>query len=207
MTSVLDARVLVLNKNYEPVNIISLKKALNKLINAKAEVVSIEDTAYVGYNFSSWIELSFLKKECGLIDGDVIGDGQASIIVPTIIRSLYYDKTHRQSIRLSRKNIFIRDKNICQFCGKKFSTDKLTLDHVIPRAQGGVNSWENLVCCCYKCNAKKGCKTPEEAKMKLLSKPIKPTLFASFCVPKNVKYKDWDKFVSDIYWETELDEN
>jgi 5-methylcytosine-specific restriction endonuclease McrA len=209
MTEVLDSRVLVLNKNYEPINIITVRKALKKLINFKAEVVSVEDEAFVGYNLDSWAEISYLKRECDDMDecDEMIGSDGFSIIAPTIIRALSYDKTYRQPIRLSRKNIFLRDGNICQFCGKKFPTEKLTLDHVIPRAQGGINAWDNLVCSCYKCNNKKGCQTPEQAKMKLLKKPVKPSAFATFEVPKDVKkYKNWDSFISDVYWATELKE-
>lgn len=209
MTEVLDSRVLVLNKNYVPVNVITVRKALKKLINLKAEIVSVENEAFVGYSLDSWAEFSSLKREYDDMDDcdEMIGSEGFSIIAPTIIRALSYDKTFRQSIKLSRKNIFIRDGNICQFCGKKLPTEKLTLDHVLPRAQGGVNSWENLVCSCYKCNSRKGCQTPEQAKMKLLRKPVKPTTFTTFEVPKDSKkYKNWDSFISHMYWSTELKE-
>lgn len=208
MSDVLDSRCLVLNKNYEPINIITVRKALNKLLNDKAEIVSVENKSFVGYNLDSWIEFSFLKRECGMDEDDeLIGGENLAFIAPTIIRTLTYDKTYRQPLRLSRKNIFLRDGNICQFCGKRLPTEKLTLDHVLPRGQGGINSWENLVCSCYKCNNKKGCQTPEQAGMKLLRKPTKPNSFTVFEVPKDTKhYKNWDAFISDVYWRTELKE-
>lgn len=204
----LDSRVLVLNKNYQPINIISVKRALNKVINGRAEIINIEDESYVGYDITSWSELSFLKKECGIDETDeIIGNEAFSLIAPTVIRSLYYDKSYHPPIRLSRKNIFLRDGNICQFCGKKFPVEQLTIDHVLPRAQGGINAWTNLVCSCYRCNNKKGCRTPEEAGMKLLHKPVKPEQFSVFEIPKGTKkYKNWDAFISDIYWATELKE-
>ena len=208
MTETLDARVLFLNSNYEPINIITLKKAIKKLINAKAEVISVESGAYVSYDINSWLELTMLKKECGLdADENLFGSDSFSIVIPTVIRSLTYDKAYRQSIRMTRRNIFVRDKNICQFCGKKFPTDKLTLDHVLPRAQGGISTWENLVCACRKCNQKKGCMTLKESGMKLLSIPVKPSIFTTFELPKGTpKYKNWDSFVSDIYWSATLEE-
>jgi len=208
MEAALDSRVLVLNRNYEPINITTVRKALKKLINGRAEIVTVENNAYVGYNLTSWTELSFLKKEYGM-DGDeeVVGSDRFAIIAPTIIRALVYDKTHRQPIRMSRKNILLRDSFTCQFCGKKFPTEKLTLDHVFPQARGGTGTWENLVCSCFKCNNKKGCRTPEEAGMKLLRKPERPSQFVTFEIPRDSKkYKDWDAFVSDLYWETELKE-
>lgn len=208
MNDVLESRVLVLNRNYSPVNITTVRKALKKLITGRAEIVTVENEAYVGYNLTSWTELSFLKKEYGM-DGDeeLVGSDRFAFIAPTIIRALVYDKTHRQPIRMSRKNILLRDNFTCQFCGKKFPTEKLTLDHVFPQARGGAGTWENLVCSCFKCNNKKGCRTPEEAGMKLLRKPEKPSQFVAFEVPQDSKrYKNWDAFVSDLYWSTELQE-
>ncbi len=207
MTTVLNSQVLVLNKNYVPINIVTVREAIKKLVKGRAEVVSIEDTAYTGYNFDSWIEMSFLKSQFGLESNEeIIGNEEFSIVAPTIIRVLNYDKSYQQQVRFSRRNVFIRDKNICQFCGKKFPLDELTWDHVIPRARGGSTSWENIVCSCYKCNNKKGCRTPEEAGMKLLHKPIKPNVFITFEVPIEgiKKYKSWDKFVSSLYWNVEL---
>ena len=207
MTAVLSSQVLVLNKNYVPINIVSVREAIKKLVKGRAEVISIEDTAYVGYSFDSWIEMSFLKSQFGLESNEeIIGNEEFALIAPTIIRVLSYDKTYQQQVRFSRRNVFIRDKNTCQFCGKKFPVNELTWDHVIPRARGGATSWENIVCSCYKCNSKKGCRTPEEASMKLLHKPIKPNVFISFSVPKEgvKKYKNWDKFISELYWNSEL---
>jgi len=72
----------------------------------------------------------------------------------------------------TRRNIFLRDDYTCQYCGVK-NPDKLTLDHVLPKWQGGKDSWENLVCACFKCNSKKGGRTPSEASMPLLNQPRK----------------------------------
>src|SRR5690606_18411404 len=96
------------------------------------------------------------------------------IAVPKVIRLLGYDRLPRQEVKLNRRNIFARDRNQCQYCGKHFSTSELTLDHVKPRTQGGQSAWENLVCCCVACNARKGGRTPEQAHMTLIRKPVKP---------------------------------
>jgi hypothetical protein len=118
-------------------------------------------------------------------------------------------------INLSRKNIFLRDNNICQYCGKHKTLADLNIDHVIPRFQGGTYSWTNLVCSCIECNSKKGNKTNKEAKMVLLKNPTKPSLmilFKSFLSKiDDDQFKDWkhffpDDLISEIYWNTELKE-
>src|SRR5262249_56361178 len=91
--------------------------------------------------------------------------------VPSVIRLLAYRHIPQQSRALSRKNILLRDRNTCQFCGRVFPGSELTLDHVVPRSRGGRSSWENLVACCYSCNNSKGDRTPEEAAMKKARRP------------------------------------
>ena len=96
------------------------------------------------------------------------------LAVPRIIRLLFYDRLPRQAVKFNRRNIFARDRNRCQYCGKRFPTSELSLDHVVPRSRGGEATWENIVCCCVKCNVRKGGRTPEEAGMKLITEPVKP---------------------------------
>src|SRR5437588_5570179 len=91
--------------------------------------------------------------------------------VPSVIRLLAYRHIPQQSRALSRKNILLRDRNTCQFCGRVFPSSVLTLDHVLPRSRGGRSSWENLVACCYLCNHTTVDRTPEEAGLKLARKP------------------------------------
>lgn len=91
---------------------------------------------------------------------------------PSVIKLLAYINIPYKKIDLSRKNILKRDNNRCQYCGKK--APDITLDHIIPRSRGGQDSWDNLVAACVRCNNRKGNRTPEEANMKLLSKPRRP---------------------------------
>ena len=79
------------------------------------------------------------------------------------LRLLHYDRVPKQRVRLNRRNIFARDGNHCQYCGKRFATSELSLDHVVPTCRGGDTSWENLVCACVRCNVRKGGRTPQEA--------------------------------------------
>jgi len=210
MGDILTSRVLVLNSNFVPINIISLKKALIKLVKNVAEIVTIENERYSSWNFTSWAEISELRRdfeELGKYD-EIIGLGGFTFIIPRIIRVLTYDRFFKHPIKLNRKNIFARDKCICQYCHKKFSPQNLSIDHIIPRSQGGQSIWENLVCSCYKCNSKKRDRTPTQAGMKLLKQPHRP---ASPPIIKltigDRKYKDWQSFISEIYWETSIEES
>ena len=94
--------------------------------------------------------------------------------IPRVIRLNIYSKTPKMTLRLTRRNLFARDKHQCQYCGKSFSPIDLSVDHVIPRSRGGKTSWENVVCCCLRCNSKKGDRTPSEAGMDLIAEPKRP---------------------------------
>jgi 5-methylcytosine-specific restriction endonuclease McrA len=102
-------------------------------------------------------------------------------------------------VKLNRKNIYARDLNTCQYCGKKLPADKLNLDHVVPRSMGGKNSWTNLVCTCHECNTMKGNRRPHEAGMKLLRKPEKPVFHSLFFhyIPPD-KYDSWKHFLPQM---------
>ena len=206
--NLLESKVLKLNKNYYPIEVTTAKNAFEMLYANRAEVVVVENTNYYTYDFNSWAEISELKKELKEYSdiNDFIYTTYLTLQIPQVIRSLYYDKKNIFKNKLNRKNIFLRDNNTCQYCGKKFSTQELTIDHVIPKCQGGTNRWDNLVCCCVKCNRSKGGRTPEQANMHLIRKPIKP-LFSptvKITIGKQQKYKDWHHFISDQYWNTPL---
>ncbi|MEM6853526.1 MAG: HNH endonuclease, partial [Planctomycetota bacterium] len=127
------------------------------------------------------------------------------LAVPKIIRLLGYDRLPEQGVKLNRRNIFARDHNRCQYCGQVFSTNELSLDHVIPRSQGGGATWENLVCCCVGCNSKKGGRTPAQARMPLIRKPVKPRRNPAISLRVgHDKYASWRNFLDNAYWSVEL---
>ncbi len=173
----LESSVLVLNKFFAAVHVVNAKRAFAMLCKESAEVVSLDDGHYNSYDFTSWVDVSAFKAECELPDEDryeSIKTFSLEIRVPKIIRLVVYDKLPKATIKFNRKNIFARDKNRCQYCGKKVPTSELSLDHVIPRTQGGTSNWKNIVCACTNCNKHKGGRRPEEAGMKLICKPVKP---------------------------------
>lgn len=139
--------VLVLNNTYEPINVCNARRAVRMMVLGKAETVEFED--------EFWIRSELLM-----------------LRLPVVIRLLRYVNTHRQGeVPFSKKNVFRRDHYSCQYCG--FSGE-LTLDHIIPRSRGGSTEWGNVVCCCRRCNSKKGNRLPEEVGMSLVRPPNKP---------------------------------
>ena len=184
-TLALNANVLVLNKFYQAIRVINVKRAFALLCKELAEVIHIETDAqgqskWHNLDFDSWQELSELKAKFEPDGFDWIHTVRFQIAVPRIIRLLGYDKLPRQDVKFNRRNIYARDSNKCQYCGKRLPTTELSLDHVVPRSQGGKTTWDNIVCCCVKCNVKKGGRTPEQAHMPLLYAPYVPSLWEDF---------------------------
>lgn len=202
----LSASVLVLNRMYLAVHVISVRRALSLLCRELAEVIHIEDGgSYANYNFESWREISELKREFKEPHEDWIRSVNFELQVPRVIRLMIYDRLPRQTIRFNRRNIFARDGNRCQYCGKRFATSELSLDHVHPRSQGGDTTWHNIVCCCVKCNVKKGGRTPEQAHMHLIKAPVKPKRSPMLTVKLgNPKYESWKSFLDNAYWSVDL---
>jgi len=205
----LESSVLVLNKFYAAVHIVNVKRAFALLFKESAEVVSIDNGQYNSYDFSSWVDVSAFKAEYELPDEDPyesIRTFSIEIRVPKIIRLVVYDKLPKARVKFNRKNIFARDKNICQYCGKRFPTSELSLDHVVPRTQGGISTWKNIVCACTDCNKHKGGRRPVEAGMKLIRKPVQPRHcpIIQLKLGSN-KYQSWKQFLDNAYWSVPLE--
>jgi 5-methylcytosine-specific restriction endonuclease McrA len=202
----LDSSVLVLNKLFMAVHIISVRRAFCLLCKELAEVVSQEDGQYTTYDFATWQELSaFRAQNFRQEDDDWVRTVNSEIQVPRVIRLLEYEKLPKQTVKFNRRNIFARDGNQCQFCGKKFPTSELSLDHVLPRSQGGKTTWENIVCACVDCNVRKGGRTPKQAHMTLIRKPEKPKRSPLLNMKlTQKKYRSWQSFLDNAYWSVEL---
>ena len=201
----LSCNVLVLNRLYMAVRVVSARRAFSLLQRNLAEVVSVEDAGYMSYDMFSWIELSQLKAQFERENHDFVRTVRFEIAVPRIIRLLGYDRLPRQDVKLNRRNIYARDGSLCQYCGKKFPTQELSLDHVIPRSHGGKTTWDNLVCACVYCNAKKGGRTPHQAHMRLAKLPVKPKRNPVINLRLGSdKYSSWKHFLDHAYWSVEL---
>ena len=205
VASSLDARVLVLNKLYSAVRVVDARRAFTLLAKGAAEVISPESGSYVSYNLTSWAEASEFQREFELTEHDWVTTPNLVLAVPKIIRLLGYERLPREPVKLNRRNIYARDANRCQYFGKHFSTKGLTLDHVVPRVQGGGNAWTNLVCACVRCNARKGGRTPSQARMKLIREPVKPRRNPAITLRLgSPKYQSWKAFLDEAYWTVEL---
>ncbi len=145
----LDRAVLLLNQNFEPISICSVRKAFVLIFLEKAEMVEKN---------SGWIHS--VNRE---------------FPIPSVVRLMHQIRIPPKRILLNRKNLLIRDNYTCQYCGRK--TKPLTIDHVVPKHYGGQDRWENLVIACQSCNHKKGNLTPEQAGMSLIRTPKKPHYF------------------------------
>jgi 5-methylcytosine-specific restriction endonuclease McrA len=193
-----DGQVLVLNKSWVAVNIATVRRAITLLYQDLARAVHPED--YSLYDFEDWCELSQLQKQ-----GRMIHTTALQIRIPEIILLNGFNGFIHKEVRFSRRNIFERDKHTCQYCGKHLAKPELTIDHVIPQSKGGGDFWENLVLACMKCNVRKGNRTPVQAGMPLIRKPIKPTWLPTLGkrIP-NHKLSSWQQFVDTAYWDVEL---
>lgn len=201
----LSCNVLVLNQNYLAIRVVNVRRAFSLLFKELAEVVHIDSGKYTSYDFSEWCELSELAREFEPDAHDWISTVRFDIAVPRIIRLAFYDRLPRQQVKFNRRNLYARDGNRCQYCGKKYSTTELSLDHVLPRSMGGKTSWENIVCACLKCNIRKGGRTPEMAGMHLITAPKKPKRNPVITVKlSDDRYASWKAFLDNAYWSVEL---
>lgn len=201
----LDCHVLVLNKHYMAVRVISARRAFSLLCRELAEVISAEDGSFAGHDFQSWREVSAYRLRFAPDQHDWIRTVRFQMAVPRVIRLLFYDRLPRQEVKFNRRNIFARDGNRCQYCGGKFPTSELSLDHVVPRSQGGASTWENLVCSCLTCNVRKGGRTPAEAGLRLVRLPVKPKRSPLLMLRLGQeKYASWKQFLDSAYWSVEL---
>jgi 5-methylcytosine-specific restriction endonuclease McrA len=163
----MDSNVLVLNQDYQPLSICSVQRSVKLLFLEKAEVLHDDP-----------------KRKIRTIDDEYI--------YPSVIRLRYYINIPYTRIVLSRRNIMKRDGHTCQYCGIK---SDLTLDHVIPRSKGGIDTWENLVTACNRCNVRKGNRTPDEAKMPLKRKPFRPIHITFFRDILGGVQEDWKPYL------------
>lgn len=202
---VLSESVLVLNRLYMAVRVVNVRRAMSLLYRNLAEVISVEDGEHLAYDFNDWVEVSEARSLFEPDKHDWIHTVRFQIAVPRIVRLLGYDKLPRVRVKFNRRNIYARDQSHCQYCGVRYSPSELSIDHVVPRSQGGPTTWANVVCACMKCNVKKGGRTPRQAGMKLIRVPARPKRSPVLTIKlSNSKYSSWKQFLDFAYWNVEL---
>lgn len=172
------AQTLLLNQGFEPIKVISWQRAITLLFLGKVEVLE---------------EYGRDIKSVNII-----------IKVPAVVRLLRAFRRHARPVKFSRVNIYARDGYRCQYCGIKCTIDRLTYDHVVPRSRGGRTSWENIVSCCYACNARKANRTPAEAKMALRTTPVRPAWIPAVQIRVSTKSVP-DAWRDYVYWAGEIE--
>lgn len=193
MSSSLDSPVLVLDKQYRPVKIVSAKEAISVLYSEQEKALVL-DSMYMTYTIEEWIDYC---KMAGDKNELVVRSSKIRFIVPEVIVLPKYIKksSHGKRLRYSRVSIFKRDNFVCQYCGKEHERRELTVDHIIPKSKGGKSTWLNIITACRACNWKKADRTPEEAKMPLLSTPRIPSWKDSVDLPAGIRRDLWDNFI------------
>ncbi|HET9452301.1 MAG TPA: HNH endonuclease [Aggregicoccus sp.] len=194
----INSPVLVLNRYYQPVHVTSVKRAFGLLYLGVAKAI---DSQYRLYEFADWAALSAANHEA-------VTTVDRRIRVPRVVVLYAYEYLPKGRVRFSRLNIYARDHDTCQYCARTLPRAELNLDHVLPRSQGGKTSWENVVCSCVPCNLRKGGRTPEQARMRLLKKPVRPRWTPLFRgAARRVTYREWLPFLTladASYWNVEL---
>lgn len=183
----LSSPVLVLNRLYQPVRVTTARVAFTMLYCGRARAL---DADYEPHDFEAWRVLP-----AGADEG--IRTPRGALRLPRVLLLSNYHRVPRAPMRLSRRNVFLRDDHTCQYCGTRRPPRELNLDHVLPRSRGGATSWENLVTSCRECNGDKGGATPEECGMRLLRPPRQPSFRLltqlSVCAERRV---EWEPFLS-----------
>lgn len=185
--SSLSRPVLVLNKLWMPIRIASVKRCLKLVFADKASIVDPED--YTVYSWEQWAKMDSAGDKYG------IQTTSNRIKIPEVIVLSSYDKVFRKDLRLTKRNIYMRDKYRCQYTGKQVSHSEADIDHVIPRSRGGKNSWDNMVVCSKEINRLKANRTPEEAGLTLIKQPSKPETDNLLIDPKLDQPASWAKFI------------
>ena len=162
--------MLVLNATFEPLNVVSVRRAIVLLLKDKAEVIEATQAKIRSENLA--------------------------LDMPLVIRLVYFVRVpHRLLMPLTRRTVLARDQYTCQYCGAQPAKGRLTLDHVVPRSRGGEHTWENVVTSCIPCNQRKGDRILREAGMTLLSRPERPRYAAVVLLGKMQGNEVWQKYI------------
>jgi 5-methylcytosine-specific restriction endonuclease McrA len=196
VASMLDQPTLVLNRSWQPVNVATVARALVMVWNDTARIVDPVD--YQTYDWRDWARLQPSE------DDRFVQAVRLRLRVPEVVTLNEYDDVPTASVTFNRRNLFKRDHFTCQYCGEQPGSEELTIDHVVPRAQGGESRWDNCVLACVACNARKGARTPEQAGMRLHKWPVQPAWSPRYAAHPR-RMLSWAKFVSEAYWNVELE--
>ncbi|HMO14960.1 MAG TPA: HNH endonuclease [Pirellulaceae bacterium] len=195
-SNVLNRHALVLNRSWQAINVITVARSLAMVYSNAARVVHPHT-----FQLMDWDDWSRLEPSG---DEPFVQAVTQRFCVPEVVALNQFDLVPISSVTFSRRNIFKRDRFTCQYCGRQPDGDELTIDHVVPRSQGGPSTWENCVLACMTCNNVKADRTPQQARMKLRKQPVRPKWNPSF-TRTSIRLDSWRNFISEAYWNVELE--
>jgi 5-methylcytosine-specific restriction endonuclease McrA len=205
MEAALDQPVLVLNRLWQAVNVIGARRAFALLARGHAQVVHHESDDFRTFELLDWIDFSTHNPPLDVLE--TVHTTTRTIRLPRVILLTFFDKLPCKELKLTRNNVFERDRNTCQYCGRGMERELLNLDHVIPRDFGGKTTWENIVCSCIKCNTRKANRLPHQAGMRLIRKPVRPKWRPVISLVLGHRHREmWKDFLDVAYWNVELEE-
>jgi 5-methylcytosine-specific restriction endonuclease McrA len=196
-SSVLSQPTLVLNRSWVAIHATSVMDAMRLLF--KGAAMAIRTDTYEVHGFDSWADLSVEPDE------PHVRTVRLRIRVPEVIVLTHYDGIPSHSVPFTRRNLFKRDRNTCQYCGARPGTAELTIDHVVPRSRGGRSSWSNCVLACVRCNRRKANRTPREARLHLHRDPGAPKWSPILALPVGRVRQSWERFIGEQYWNALLE--
>ena len=185
-SDILGRPTLVLNRSWQPIHVTTVVRALVMLWNESAKVVDPEE-----YRLYAWDEWMTLAPREG---APCIRTPRARLRVPEVIALRQYDRLPMAAVTFSRRNVAKRDHYTCQYCGAQPGGGSITVDHVLPRSQGGTSSWTNCVAACEACNARKGDRTPDQARMRVRRRPVRPE-WKPLYAAQGTRIASWARFL------------
>jgi 5-methylcytosine-specific restriction endonuclease McrA len=175
------------------------------LARGQAQVVLQQEDDYRTFSMLDWIDFSASNPP--VVPQEAVRTPLRVILLPKVILLTVFDQMPCKELKLTRSNVFERDRDTCQYCSRVLSREQLNLDHVIPRDQGGRTTWENIVCSCIKCNTRKANRLPHEAGMRLIRRPVRPKWRPVISlVLGGRRQEQWRDFLDVAYWNVELEE-
>ncbi len=185
----LERPTLVLNRSWLPVHVTSVGRALCMVYRKVARVVCTETLAT--HDLREWIERQDALARA------FIRTPSVRIPVPEVVVLVTYNRMPNHDAPFTRRNLFLRDEYTCQYCGTRCASDRLSIDHVLPRSRGGATSWDNCVLACVACNARKADQTLKEAGLRLLRAPSRPRWTPYLTLRPHQRLDSWHRFAAD----------
>jgi 5-methylcytosine-specific restriction endonuclease McrA len=185
--NVLELPTLVLNRHWQPIHVTTVVRALVLLWNDAARVVEPEE-----FRLYTWDDWAALEPQA---DAPCIRGARVRLRVPEVVSLTHYDRLPSTAVTFSRRNVAKRDHYTCQYCGAQPGGESITVDHVVPRSQGGTSSWTNCVAACEACNARKADRTPEQTGLRLRKRPARPQ-WKPLYATQGARAASWDRFLT-----------